>query len=128
MSLQLRFREVVVGEILDPYFSDNTGYGRFRASPPGGGETERRIRGFIAFSKDWHARLKAGANPDASEFDAFLDLVESGLWHTASPDGTVRRIKCPLIVEAEITWRPATEPTASQEAKAPMTASEFSDE
>src|SRR5262249_22021400 len=107
MSLQLRFGEVIVGEILDPFVSDNTGFGVFRPSPPATGAADRRVREFIAFSEDWHARLKAGADPDASEFDAFRDVWASELWYTMSPDGTVLRIDGPVFMEGEVTWRPA---------------------
>lgn len=104
----MRCGDVVVGEILDPFISDGTGHGRFRLQVASGHDpATRRVLEFIAFCEAWHARLKAGADPDASEFDTYRDVWESSSWHTVASDGSISRIEEPVFVEGEVTWRPA---------------------
>lgn len=108
MSLLLRYGDVIVGEIIDPFISDETGYGLFHPRPASSHDPAgRRVREFIAFCEDWHARLKAGADPDDSEFDAYQDVWDSSSWHTVASDGRISRIEGPVFVEGEVTWRPA---------------------
>jgi hypothetical protein len=108
MSLELRYGDVVVGEISEPFLSDDTGYGRFHPRPVSAHDPlGRRVREFITFCEGWHARLKAGADPDASEFDAYREVWDSSSWHTVASDGSVNRIGGPVFVGGEVTWRPA---------------------
>ncbi len=108
MNLQLRYGALLVGEIEQPCWSDNTGYGVFRSAR---GQHDnpmlRRIRDYIVFSEEWHDRLKSERPHSASEWDAFRDVYGSDLWHTVAPDGTVTRIGGPVFVQGEVTWGPA---------------------
>jgi hypothetical protein len=107
-TLLLRFGTCIVGEIEDAFWSDDTGYGVFRLAAGNNSDpTLQRLREYIAFSEEWHARLRAEQPHSASEWDQFRDVYESGLWNTVGPDGAVNRIGGPVFVEGEVTWRPA---------------------
>jgi hypothetical protein len=108
MSLKLRYGDVVVGEIIDPFIADDTGYGLFLPRPASSRDPdERRVHEFIAFCEDWHARLKVGAHANSSEFEAYRDVWDSASWHTVAGDGSISRIGGPVFIRGEITWRPA---------------------
>lgn len=107
-NLMLRFGSHVVGEIVGAFYSDDTGYGVFlptfcEADDP----TPLRLRQYVAFSEDWHSRLRAEQPHTASEWDAFRDVYESDCWNTVGPDGAVVTIGGPVFIEGEVTWRPA---------------------
>ena len=105
MNLELHYGPQLVGVIESPIWSDNTGYGLFRPATRDDSSI-RRVWEFIAFSGDWHERLRAGRSRDAAEFNAFCDIHESTLWHTVAPDGSVARISSPVFVQGEVTWEP----------------------
>jgi hypothetical protein len=106
MNLQLRYGPLLVGEIEEAFWSDNTGYGVFRPTSPASDDPiVRRVREYIVFSEDWHRRLLAEAEYSASEWDAFRDVYDSEVWHTVAPDGAVSRIGGPVFVDGELTWR-----------------------
>jgi hypothetical protein len=108
MNLKLQFGAVFVGEIEGAFWSDDTGYGVFHpASDTGDGPVLRRIRDYIAFSEEWHRRLAAEQAPDSTEWNAFRDVYDSPLWHTATPAGVITRIEGPVFIEGEVTWKPA---------------------
>jgi hypothetical protein len=88
------------------FWSDNTGYGVFRLADASDPAT-RRMREFIAFSEEWHERLRAEQPHDPAEFDAFRDIYESEAWHSIAPDGTTVRVCGPVFVQGEVTWGPA---------------------
>jgi len=106
MHLQLRYGEVLVGTITDALEHQGTWLGKFESLMCANRtETERRIGEFIALCKEWHGRVDSGEGPDASEFDAFRDLLTSGQWHVAAPNGAAARIEeAPVFVEGEISW------------------------
>jgi hypothetical protein len=104
-TLLLCFGPHVVGQIEQPFYSDNTGHGLFRPALGNSGDpTVRRLCEYIAFSEDWHARLKTEQPYSAAEWDEFRDVYDSGLWKTVTPDGTVCHISGPVFVEGEVTW------------------------
>jgi hypothetical protein len=105
MNLQLHFGPVLVGEIEDPFRSDATGHGVFRPLLQGNDSAVARLWEYIAFSEEWHARVKEEQPHNVAEWDAFRDVFESDLWHTVALDGTVNRIGGPVFVEGEVTWR-----------------------
>src|SRR3954467_6355284 len=79
----------LVGLVREPFYSDDTWYGLFeRTASPSQDPTLRRVFSFVDFCEQWHERLEQDqANPpDASEFDQFSDLLQSGLWFAASPE------------------------------------------
>ncbi len=107
-TLLLRFGPHVVGEIEGAFWSDNTGYGVFRPALGNSNDpTLQRLREYIAFSEEWHARLMGEQPHSASEWDEFRDVYDSGLWNTVGPEGVVSHIGGPVFVEGEVTWRPA---------------------
>jgi hypothetical protein len=107
MDLELRFGPRGVGTIEGVFWSDNTGYGRFRLSDVSTDDpVMRRVREYVAFSEEWHERLTAGAEYSRAEWDAFRDVYDSGMWYTVGTDGTVSRIGGPLFVSGEVTWGP----------------------
>ena len=105
MNLELRFGSHVVGVIEGAFWSDGTGYGTFRPpAEPTDVPALRRVREYIAFSEDWHERLKAEAGYSPAEWDAFRDVNGSERWHTVAPDGAVCRISGPVFIRGEVTW------------------------
>jgi len=108
MDLKLRFSSLLVGEIKDAFCSEDTWYGIFhQAADASPDSTLQRLREYIAFSEEWHTRLKAEQPHTAEEWDAFRDVYESPLWHTVADDGTINPICGPVFVAGEITWRAA---------------------
>lgn len=123
MRLDLFYGQVLVGEIADAFAHQGTWFGQFRqALADGDGPIARRVREYIAFSDEWHARMRAEQPHDASEFDAFREILASGLWHTRTADGVDSPIvDAPIFMEGEISWLPA-DPQAKA-GKPPTTAS-----
>lgn len=103
MTLRLRYGPHLIGTVEDAVWSDGTGYGVFRPAADGGASPER-VRRYVAFSEEWHERLRAGRPHDAAEFTAFADVHESPLWHAVHPDGTRERVGGPVFVAGEVTW------------------------
>ena len=65
-----------------------------------------RLLDFIAFCVSWHERIDVGKNVEATEFDRYSDVVESGQWMTKAEDGTVQKIETPVFWSAgETCWR-----------------------
>jgi hypothetical protein len=108
MNLQLRHGPLLIGEIEGAFWSDGTGYGVFRPTHAAKDDPAlRRVGEYIAFSEDWHARLRAEQPYSTAEWDAFGDIYGSTLWNTIAPDGTISRIEGPVFVQGEVTWGPA---------------------
>ena len=108
MDLRLCYGPVVVGRIAAPFEHQGTWFGLFlRASLDDGDPTQRRLFEFLAFSQAWHDRLARGEDPEAAEFDAFADLLESGLWYTRDDRGAGSPIEAPLVVDGELSWQVA---------------------
>jgi hypothetical protein len=117
MNLELYYGSSHIGQIEDAFWSDDTGFGVFRPSLIGEAATIERIRAFIAFSEEWHEKLKTGNPQDASEFDSFSDIHSSDQWHTISPDGSVTHINAPAFIQGEVTWRPSSSINSVSEQK-----------
>jgi hypothetical protein len=97
VNLELRYGPHLVGVIEGAVWSDDTGYGVFcptRSPDP----ATRRVREYIAFSEDWHERLRVDRPHDAREFDAYRDIYDSGLWRTVAPDGGTAKIAGPVFL------------------------------
>jgi hypothetical protein len=103
VNLELRYGPHLVGVIEGVVWSDNTGYGLFRPAA-GDDPAVRRVREYIAFSEEWHDRLRAGRPHHADEFGAHREVYESGLWHTVASDGTAAGVAGPVFVAGEVTW------------------------
>jgi len=110
MELRLCYGAIVLGTISDIVEHQGTWSGQFRRTlSTAQNSTEQRLDEFIEFCSDWHSRLRDADAADASEFDRFRDVFESGLWYTEYPDGTVNRIAdAPVFMDGwcgEISWR-----------------------
>jgi len=107
MNLQLFYDNLLVGDIAAPLLHQGTWFGDFRQVVATQDSTlAQRVCDFIAFCREWHARLATQASCEASEFDQFSDLVRSGLWFTRDADGVAARIEeAPVFTDGEISWR-----------------------
>jgi hypothetical protein len=107
MTLQLRYGPVLVAELTDVIEHQGSWFARWRASPLETTDpTATRLRSFIAFCLDWNARCESGLEPEAAEFDAFRDVLNSRLWHTRdSAGGIVGIADAPYFSPDEISWR-----------------------
>ena len=105
-TLNLYYGRVLVGEITDPFQDQRTWFGYFTSRlPQNGNETQRRLAEFVTFCERWHARLKSGDNPDANEFDAFGEVVRSGLWEIEDGRGGRSAVEgWPVFIDGEVTW------------------------
>ena len=102
----LFYDDAVIGTIDGAFVSDGTWFGDFHpASDDRSDDRLVRLREFIEFCREWHARL-ATDDADASEFDRFADLISSGLWHVRMADGSDQKIfEAPVFIGNEISWR-----------------------
>lgn len=95
-----------VGDLSDTHFTDDTWFATVRVSLTDDSVLASRVRSFIALCLDWHARIDT--DPDASEFDAFTDLINDSRWSVASDDASTESIHLApsFLPGGEITWRP----------------------
>ena len=108
MNFVLQYGTLVVGSVVEAFQSDDTWFGKFLPAPPLDNESalNLRILAFIAFCRDWHSRLGAGLEPNATEFESFRDILASGLWHAVGSDGAVHAIaEAPAFIGTDISWR-----------------------
>ena len=107
MNLQLNYDDVPVGEIADPFYHQGTWFGCLHQIVAAqDGPLARRICDFIAFCREWSARIAVKAPCEASEFDQYSDVVQSGGWFTRDADGTIAKIEeAPVFTNGEISWR-----------------------
>jgi hypothetical protein len=122
--MELRYGQIPVGTITGEVLSDDTWYGRFDgAVDPGSSPVHQRLHDFIAFSIEWHERLRSDLSAEATEFDRFGEVIFSGVWQTVASDGSVSLIAdAPVSVQDEVTWRtipPAQETFAGVEMHTP---------
>jgi hypothetical protein len=71
------------------------------------GRLARQLLDFIHFCEDWNERVKEGPDsPDANEFDAFADILRSGMWLTKDAEGNVAHIReAPVFFHGnQISW------------------------
>jgi hypothetical protein len=112
-DVDLWYGPVKVGRVTQVSYSDSTWYGIVQNDlDPGGDSLQRRLHEFILFCVEWHARIELasqgqGVGPDASEFDAFDDVVQSGEWWVRHPGGRTDRIDpAPVFFPGdELSWR-----------------------
>jgi hypothetical protein len=107
-DLKLHCANFEVGTIKGPFFSDGTWYGTIEFSEcTHANELERRVCNYVAFVVDWNQRIHRGAPADPSEFNPFIDLMQSGLWTTRDDNDNVTRItEAPVFfIGNELSWR-----------------------
>jgi hypothetical protein len=99
--MRLLFGRLRVGEISNPFFSDQTWYGDFLPAPSIGTDAVgQRILAYKTFCEGWNERVHANPDspPDASEFDEYLDLTASAEWQILDEDGvTSHHVGCPVF-------------------------------
>lgn len=107
LDLQLFCGPVLVGDLLNVIVHQGTWFAlTFRqAIDRCAGKQERRICEYIAFSNEWHDRLRKQGNADPSEYDHFGDLMQAGLWHIRSKSGVEVPVEIPGFIEDEVSWR-----------------------
>ena len=110
--MELRYGQIPVGNITGEFLSDGTCFGRFHeAVDPGASPVHQRLHDYIAFSVEWHERLRSDLPAEATEFDQFGEMISSGLWQTIASNGSVSLIvDAPVFVQDEVSW--TTKPTA----------------
>jgi hypothetical protein len=110
--MELRYGQIPIGTIIDEFLSDGTWFGRFHeAVVPDASPLHQRLHDYIAFSVEWHERLRSDLPAEATEFDQFGEMISSGAWQTLASDGSVALIaEAPVFVQDEVTW--TTIPTA----------------
>lgn len=103
---KLYYDSVLVGAIADPFEHQGTWFGSFASHlPQGGSEMQRRLAEFITFCDRWHRRLRAGEDPDVTEFDNFGEIVRSGHWQVVDEHGECAVIdQAPVFVNGEVAW------------------------
>ena len=109
-TYKLFFDKLLVGEITDPFFSDGTWHGACcLLIDSKQGQTAKRILDYIEFSRDWNRRIAASPSnpPEASEFDRFHDVINSGLWSVEINNRERNRIiNAPVFIEGkEMSWQ-----------------------
>jgi hypothetical protein len=109
LNLHLWFDEVLVAELRNVFPHQGTWFAEYRPIVvPEQGRLEARLCEFIQFCEEWHERLAREENPDASEFDPFMDVIESAAWRVPCPNGTeLRPAGAPVFVRGEASWNHA---------------------
>ena len=109
MMLELWYGKTLLGRIEDAFEHQGTWFGDFRAAPQRATDPlSRRLDEFMDFCCDWYARAGSTEGADATELDAFDDVVRSGLWYTTDQDGSRTKIvDAPMFMDGrngEISW------------------------
>jgi hypothetical protein len=101
----LRFAGALVGEIHDPFESDGTWYGTFRATLNG---TTSEVSKFVEFCQDWIKRNEeSNGDGDVAEFDQYAAFQSPGQWSLEDESGHSKIIGTPMFLDGavgEITW------------------------
>lgn len=102
--LLLRYQGMEVGRISDPMLHQGTWFGIFQ---PTAAASSRALE-FIGFCRSWNERCKYDQDaPDASEFDAFADLIGDRKWAVEETGGFCTAIaKAPNFIGDEVSWVP----------------------
>jgi hypothetical protein len=109
--MELLFGSLVVGEIKNDVYSDQTWFGTIILSRSLR-ETDagRRLMAYKRFSEKWNARLRANQDtpPDSCEWDAWADILKSpDWWLRKSQDGTLIHVNAPIFFKGgDFTCRP----------------------
>lgn len=66
---------------------------------------QARLCEHIAFCEPWHERLDRGDEPDASEFDPYMELIESAAWLVRCSGGVeLQMAGGPTVFDGQATW------------------------
>lgn len=104
--MELRYGQIHIGTITEEFLSDGTWFGRFQeAVVLDPSPLHKRLHEYIAFSVEWHERLRSGLSAGATEFDEFGEIISSGDWQTIGLGGSVARLpEAPVFIQEELTW------------------------
>ena len=105
IDLELWYRSVRIGYLRDSSCSDATWYGQLELTlDPQAGKLERQLANYIQFSEEWIEN--AAMYEDASAYDEYSELINSGEWFTIDPKGTVGKIhQAPVFFDGgEVSW------------------------
>ena len=110
---ELYFGSILVAHVASVFCSDDTWYGVFEPEAAEQVESSpvlRRLYEFIKFCVDWNDRhyRNPGDPPDADEFDAFSDVIDSDSWFARTPQGDTLLIDHAPVFQPEgaVSWRP----------------------
>jgi hypothetical protein len=98
--MRLVFQSVSLGAISQPLFCDQSWFGVLLLDPSvEHEEVGWRILEYRRFGEDWNEELKN--NPlsplDDSQWNAFLDLLESSQWRIKEDNGVTHYVDCPVF-------------------------------
>src|SRR6266851_1467449 len=114
LNVQLWYGTILVADLRNVIVHQGTWFGEYEKHfAREQGKQETRICAYISFCEKWHKRLKQGKNPDATQFDQFNDVLNSGLWRVPFADGSELKIPDgPIFVQGEASWsHPESEPS-----------------
>src|SRR5262249_36853045 len=98
--MNLVFQSMSLGTISQPLFCDQTWFGEVLLDPSvEHEEVGRRILEYQRFSEDWNEELKNKplSPPDDSQWNTFLDLLESSQWGIKEDNGSTHLVGCPVF-------------------------------
>ena len=112
--LELWHDKTCLGRVDGAFEHQGTWFGDFHAGELRGTDARnKRLWEFIDFCRDWHAREASPGGADATEFEAFDDIVRSGLWYTIDENAMKATIAdAPMFMDGrdgEISWIVRTE-------------------
>jgi hypothetical protein len=106
-KLVLVFNCVIVGEIVDAYWTDRHGNGVFQHAPGKHDDPAmRRFWEYFAFSRVHHARAVADEKTEQANWTAFADVRNSDLWPVTDQSGIFARIGSVDFIGESIFWTP----------------------
>lgn len=113
LNLQLWFGDVLVADLLNAFPDQGTWFAQYRQVVAAEqGSLQARLCEFIQFCEAWHQRLDRGEDPDAKEFDQYVDVIESASWRVLCPDATYLGVAgAPTFIQGDASWKhPEGEP------------------
>ncbi len=119
MTLELWYATMLLGHVEEAFEHQGTWFGNFRgATQRSNDRLSCRLDDFMDFCRDWYVRAGSSGGADASEFNAFHDVVRSGLWYTTTQDGLRTKISdAPMFMDGrngEISWTVLSERNEAQ--------------
>jgi hypothetical protein len=109
--MRLVLGSLPIGVVLKPLFCDQSWFGVLQLDQ-GIRDVEigRRVLAYKEFSENWHDRLESSqdAPPSTSEWNGYLDLLESPGWFLEDEtEGVSHHVDCPVFFRGgDLTCRP----------------------
>jgi hypothetical protein len=103
---ELFFLDVLVARLANVFISDDVYYAvPERYVSEARLDLVQRLASFIRFSIEWNERCESTNPPNASEFDAFGDLIGPGKWRVIWANASVPILDAPVFYANEVSWR-----------------------